>query len=356
MNAPKQRQRLLAPQSTRRAMVLALACASCCSYSTTTSGLQGNALVARSHPRCNVASRFRAPACCTMAASGWAEKQQSCSGKNSGQSRHSTSARWWGASAAAGSNFASDVDTAIGGGSGNGNGTNTFNFGGDGDSGEGDDDSSENLELVPATDSQQRPNQRNAGAEGPGTSSSSSSSRSSNPLKQTWHHYLWLLASFPLITKALTAGFIAFVGDFAAQRFEHDHLTKGSSNSDSDSNSNSNSSSSSEAQRLRFSYNRLRSMAVIVDGVFITGPGLHVLYNLLESHIPTTAGGILPAALHVLLDTFLFDPVFVATFFCTTAALEGKVRVVCALFCTHVSYIAASQLLQRLLLRMLLAY
>jgi hypothetical protein len=270
-----------------------------------------------------------------MAAGGWAEKQQSCSGTSSGQSRHSTRRRWWGAPATAASNFASDFDTAVGGGAGNGNSTNTFNFGGDDDSGKGDDDRSENTDVVPATDSQQRPNQRNAGAERPGTSSSSSS-RSSNPLKQTWHHYLWLLASFPLITKALTAGFIAFVGDFAAQRFEHDHLTKGSSNSDSDSDSNS--SSSSEAQRLRFRYNKLRSTAVIVDGVFITGPGLHVLYNLLESHIPTTAGGILPAALHVLLDTFLFDPVFVATFFCTTAALEGKVRLACTLCHWCVSY------------------
>ncbi|KAG5191006.1 hypothetical protein JKP88DRAFT_160175, partial [Tribonema minus] len=55
-----------------------------------------------------------------------------------------------------------------------------------------------------------------------------------------------------------------------------------------------------------------------------TGPGLHYLYGLLESHIPTTAGGLIPAALHVLLDTFLFDPVFVGTFFLTTALFEGK--------------------------------
>jgi hypothetical protein len=323
MNAPKQRQRLLVARSKRRAIVFTLACASCCSYTTTTSGLQGNAVLARSHMRCNVASPLRAPACCMMAAGGWAGQKQCCSGETSGQSRHGTSARWRGASAAAAAagSFVSDFDTAVGG-SGNGNGTNTFNFGGDDDSGEGD-DSSDSTDLVPAPDTQQRPNQRNAGAEGPGTSSSSSS-RSSNPLKQTWHHYLWLLASFPLITKALTAGFIAFIGDFMAQRFEHDHLSKCSSNSNSDSSSSS--SGSSGAHPLRFSYNRLRSMAVIVDGVFITGPGLHVLYNLLESHIPTTAGGILPAALHVLLDTFLFDPVFVATFFCTTAALEGKVR------------------------------
>ncbi|KAG5188378.1 hypothetical protein JKP88DRAFT_234272 [Tribonema minus] len=62
----------------------------------------------------------------------------------------------------------------------------------------------------------------------------------------------------------------------------------------------------------------------MIDGVCITGPGLHFLYGLLESHIPTTAGGALPAAAHVLLDTFLFDPVFVCSFFFTTALFEGR--------------------------------
>lgn len=126
--------------------------------------------------------------------------------------------------------------------------------------------------------------------------------RTRNPFKRLWQDYVWLLTMYPLVTKALTAGFIAFIGDLMAQHFEHNQLHAGAG----------------------FVYDRIRSMAVMIDGVFITGPGLHFLYGLLESHIPTSAGGFIPATLHVLLDTFLFDPMFVGSFFCTTAILEGK--------------------------------
>lgn len=67
-----------------------------------------------------------------------------------------------------------------------------------------------------------------------------------------------------------------------------------------------------------------RLLAVGVDSVFVTGPALHTLYEFLERLVPTNTGGFLPAAFHVLVDTFVFDPIFVASFFCTTGLLESR--------------------------------
>lgn len=67
-----------------------------------------------------------------------------------------------------------------------------------------------------------------------------------------------------------------------------------------------------------------RLTAVAIDSILITGPALHALYGLLERLIPTAAGGFAPAALHLVIDTFVFDPMFVASFFCVTGMLESR--------------------------------
>ncbi|CAM9600541.1 unnamed protein product [Phaeothamnion confervicola] len=120
-----------------------------------------------------------------------------------------------------------------------------------------------------------------------------------------WRGYTALLTERPLVTKAFTAGLIAFVGDLGAQIFEHSRF--GGSG--------------------RWTSDRRRSLAVMIDGVFLTGPGLHFLYGLLEATIPTSGGRLpaaLPAMLHVLFDTFVFDPMFVCSFFCMTGVLERR--------------------------------
>lgn len=67
-----------------------------------------------------------------------------------------------------------------------------------------------------------------------------------------------------------------------------------------------------------------RIVAVAIDSMLISGPALHVLYGLMEHIIPTNSGGFMPATAHVLLDTLVFDPVFVASFFCVTGMLENR--------------------------------
>ena len=68
----------------------------------------------------------------------------------------------------------------------------------------------------------------------------------------------------------------------------------------------------------------LRSIAVVVDGLILTGPGLHFLYGSLEHFVPTADGDVLAVCIHVLFDEFLFDPMFVALFFVLTGLIEGK--------------------------------
>lgn len=64
--------------------------------------------------------------------------------------------------------------------------------------------------------------------------------------------------------------------------------------------------------------------AVAIDSVLITGPALHALYGLMERLVPTVGGGFLPAAAHLLVDTLVFDPIFVASFFCVTGMLQNR--------------------------------
>lgn len=67
-----------------------------------------------------------------------------------------------------------------------------------------------------------------------------------------------------------------------------------------------------------------RVLAVAIDSMLISGPALHALYGVMEFFIPTSKGGWLPATCHILLDTFLLDPMFVASFFCVTGVLESR--------------------------------
>lgn len=65
-------------------------------------------------------------------------------------------------------------------------------------------------------------------------------------------------------------------------------------------------------------------LAVVVDSALITGPALHALYGTLERLIPTTEGGWLAPTCHLVVDTLIFDPIFVASFFCVTGLLENR--------------------------------
>ena len=126
--------------------------------------------------------------------------------------------------------------------------------------------------------------------------------------KSLWGQYAELLESKPVTTKAITAGLIALFGDVLAQLFEYKlscrRLAEGE-----------------EAPPMKLNF--LRCLAVTIEGIIITGPGLHYLYTALENWMPAQKG-MLAAFTHVAVDEFIFDPLFVLCFFFLCGLIEGK--------------------------------
>ncbi len=126
--------------------------------------------------------------------------------------------------------------------------------------------------------------------------------------KSLWGQYAELLESKPVMTKAITAGLIALFGDVLAQVFEYKLLCRRLP-------------AGEEAPPLQLNF--LRCLAVTIEGIAITGPGLHYLYTALESWMPAQ-NGVLAAFTHVAVDEFIFDPLFVLCFFFLCGLIEGK--------------------------------
>ncbi|CAN0033251.1 unnamed protein product [Ectocarpus sp. 12 AP-2014] len=201
-----------------------------------------------------------------------------------------------------------DGSSSAGGGGGGGGGNNGTNGGASAGGAMGEGDDGERASDMSACSTQHR--DRGDGACPTVDMSGGASKKSAlfGPwvwLSAMWGMYAAWLRRSPLVAKAVTSGVLALSGDMAAQFFEFQQKAESGS-------------------RGPFLKNTRRLTAVAIDSILITGPALHALYGLLEYLIPTAAGGFVPAALHVVIDTFVFDPMFVASFFCVTGMLESR--------------------------------
>ena len=81
-------------------------------------------------------------------------------------------------------------------------------------------------------------------------------------------------------------------------------------------------------------YDTRRGISTLMDGLFISGPLMHVGYDLFESILPihgsggsnsnsSDTSGWIAAMLHVIADSVLLDSFFVASKFFTTGLMEG---------------------------------
>lgn len=117
-----------------------------------------------------------------------------------------------------------------------------------------------------------------------------------NPLIAAWRMYSLALDTHPLVAKAVTAGCVGGLGDLFAQRLTGN-------------------------ERL----DRQRLLAVVFDGMCISGPGLHMGYAWLERCIPCAGRGSLRNVLmQLLVDECIFDPLFIGAFFFSTGAIERQ--------------------------------
>ncbi|PIN11667.1 Peroxisomal membrane protein MPV17 [Handroanthus impetiginosus] len=106
--------------------------------------------------------------------------------------------------------------------------------------------------------------------------------------------YMSLLAKYPVITKAVTSALLTLVGDIICQVVID------------------------QVPSLDFK----RTFTFTLLGLVLVGPTLHFWYLYLSKLISTP--GASGALLRLLLDQFLFSPIFIGTFLSTLVTLEGK--------------------------------
>ncbi|RID68751.1 hypothetical protein BRARA_C00890 [Brassica rapa] len=106
--------------------------------------------------------------------------------------------------------------------------------------------------------------------------------------------YLALLSNYPVLTKAVTSAILTLIGDLICQ------LTINRTSS----------------------LDKKRTLTFTILGLGLVGPALHFWYLYLSKVV--TASGLSGAVLRLLLDQFVFAPVFVGVFLSAVVALEGK--------------------------------
>ncbi|KAG8378606.1 hypothetical protein BUALT_Bualt07G0003000 [Buddleja alternifolia] len=106
--------------------------------------------------------------------------------------------------------------------------------------------------------------------------------------------YLSLLAKHPVMTKAITSALLTLVGDVICQ-LVIDQVP---------------------------SLDLKRTFIFTMLGLILVGPTLHFWYLYLSKLVTTT--GASGAFLRLLLDQFLFSPIFIGTFLSTLVTLEGN--------------------------------
>ncbi|KAL7153619.1 hypothetical protein ABFS83_04G181700 [Erythranthe nasuta] len=131
-----------------------------------------------------------------------------------------------------------------------------------------------------------------SGGSGNGSSGGGGGDGGSNWSLLSW--YMSLLAKYPVMTKAVTSAFLTLVGDLTCQLL---------------------------IDRVP-SLDLKRTFVFTLLGLVLVGPTLHFWYLSLSKLV--TAPGASGAFLRLLLDQFLFAPVFIGVFLSTLMTLEGR--------------------------------
>jgi Mpv17 / PMP22 family len=172
--------------------------------------------------------------------------------------------------------------------------------------------------------------------------------------------YMFNLNTFPLMTKAVTAGVIGIIGDYMAQWLEYLVLERKNTIQQQQQQQQSSSANwlssklSSTKTSLRsnsvldFStirrkvghvlsingnYHLRRGLSILADGMLISGPLMHIGYNYFEKIVPICGSNSLSilgmssstiaALTHVIADSIVLDSIFIASTFIMTGLFEG---------------------------------
>ncbi|KAF8007105.1 hypothetical protein BT93_K1186 [Corymbia citriodora subsp. variegata] len=133
---------------------------------------------------------------------------------------------------------------------------------------------------------------KNSGGRGEGNSGEGGGSSGNNWSLLSW--YLNLLAKYPVVTKAVTSALLTFLGDLICQLVID------------------------QAPSLDLKRNFLFTFL----GLVLVGPTLHFWYLYLSRLV--TVPGASGAIMRLLLDQFIFSPLFIGVFLATLVTLEGR--------------------------------
>ena len=163
-------------------------------------------------------------------------------------------------------------------------------------------------------------------------------------LSQFSSWYLSRLDVSPLLTKSITGGLIALLGDYGAQWFEYKRSTNQHSKKQGMISSSDTAYSVREGAvkdiattsrqsslSIHGTYDLRRGFARFLECLLVSSPLMHYGYDLFEKIVPTVAigggvGGIyksLAALSHVIADSVFLDGIFVFTGIMATGLLEG---------------------------------
>jgi Mpv17 / PMP22 family len=136
--------------------------------------------------------------------------------------------------------------------------------------------------------------------------------------------YMEVLNASPLITKSITTAVIGLLGDTGAQYVEERIRAK------TEGGSMMSNSNNGPWRRWFRNYDRRRGLSIVGGSILVTGPLLHLAYNVLERWIPVAgvggAAASVAALTQVFINDFFLDAIFVATTIVTTGVAEGYAR------------------------------
>jgi len=133
-------------------------------------------------------------------------------------------------------------------------------------------------------------------------------------VKVLWDFYNSALISYPVLTQGCTASSLFGAGDIICQTIErYQYRSKMIEESDEKK------EKGEKLKDFKYDWTRVGRMATV--GFVVVGPACHFWYKFLDSRMPSTK--TVQVIQKILVDEFLFGPIYLGTFFVSISTLEG---------------------------------
>jgi hypothetical protein len=148
--------------------------------------------------------------------------------------------------------------------------------------------------------------------------------------------YMMCLDSYPLITKCITGGVVALLGDYGAQLFEYSSASSAAatttlSTTETAATTTTKRKSSARKRMTLSDWDRRRGIARFLECLLISTPLMHMGYDYFEHILPIAGSSTATTGIHkcfatlshIVADSVLLDGISVGTAIIFTGLLEG---------------------------------